>query len=479
MRRKQLLFSKRDKSEKATGMGDQNESPEKANKNNQKENVSNEVFNKDNKSKNPKKSSNKQIEELKQQLIEERNISISKLNELNIKNEEKSIEIKSLSDNFKKMINKLKEYEKNLTLKTKIRSRNIPIPSEELIKQIKIAEAQINVLEKRVNIEKDNYELFKKNAKKKESKENNLNSNLSELKKEIKDMSNEINELRLISNIHLNCKKERMILFEQYTKLNTSYNYELKRAKQLALMEIAKKLEDDQAIKEEYDKLDEKEKEKEEEKNILPKIKGFRFMSEKLQILEMKIIKKNKIGVNKSAQIGNAIKYYKKLDTEYTDNNRYINQANSNIRKHREKDLKMDDNFLFSENEEKIMNKVLPEKIKNNYQNKFNDILEEKKDIKEKLTIAKNDIKNENELINNKIEYNDMELKNIKFDKLKLVVKSQKLRDKINDLNRNIKEINEQIKKEEKKLQDKEKDEKRIKLYFKSMQANQGKNKKK
>ena len=202
-------------------------------------------------------------------------------------------------------------------------------------------------------------------------------------------------------------------------------------------------------------------------------------MSEKLQILEMKIIKKNKIGVNKSAQIGNAIKYYKKLDTEYTDNNRYINQANSNIRKHREKDLKMDDNFLFSENEEKIMNKVLPEKIKNNYQNKFNDILEEKKDIKEKLTIAKNDIKNENELINNKIEYNDMELKNIKFDKLKLVVKSQKLRDKINDLNRNIKEINEQIKKEEKKLQDKEKDEKRIKLYFKSMQANQGKNKKK
>ena len=72
-----------------------------------------------------------------------------------------------------------------------------------------------------------------------------------------------------------------------------------------------------------------------------------------------------------------------------------------------------------------------------------------------------------------------MELKNIKFDKLKLVVKSQKLRDKINDLNRNIKEINEQIKKEEKKLQDKEKDEKRIKLYFKNMQANQGKNKKK
>ena len=123
MRRKQLLFSKRDKSEKATGMGDQNESPEKADKNNQKENVSNEVFNKDNKSKKPKKSSNKQIEELKQQLIEERNISISKLNELNIKNEEKSIEIKSLSDNFKKMINKLKEYEKNLTLKTKISSR--------------------------------------------------------------------------------------------------------------------------------------------------------------------------------------------------------------------------------------------------------------------------------------------------------------------------------------------------------------------
>jgi len=44
--------------------------------------------------------------------------------------------------------------------------------------------------------------------------------------------------------------------------------------------------------------------------------------------INWRIIKKNRIGLNKSSDNGNAIKCYKRLNTEYSDNNRYIKEAN-------------------------------------------------------------------------------------------------------------------------------------------------------
>ena len=111
MRRKQLLFSKREKAEKSTTMGEDNDNPsgnlgvpnnnsqnqddnnDKISKDQQNlqneedpkkiENVSNEVFNNENENKKPKKNLNEELEKLKQELAMERDQSITKISELN------------------------------------------------------------------------------------------------------------------------------------------------------------------------------------------------------------------------------------------------------------------------------------------------------------------------------------------------------------------------------------------------------------
>ena len=293
---------------------------------------------------------------------------------------------------------------------------------------------------------------------------------LNGLNSEISEKNGEIKFLKITSNAHLYCASENKKLLDRFAALNTAYKYELKRAKQLALIEIDTKDENDQMIKEEYDQIDDKVKAEEDEKNILPKIKVLRFRGEKVQKLEMKIIKRNKIGINKSSEVGNGIKYYKKLNSELNDNERYEKQKyNSLIRKNKNNDIQIEENYLFNKNEEKIMEKVLPEEMFNTYKNKFNDMLLQTKEVQDKLKTDSNSIKKENESITNKCEYNKMELKNKKIENLKLVMKSQKLRDKINHLKQNIKALKEKMNKEDKKL----KEENRINNYYTKLKKTQ------
>ena len=234
----------------------------------------------------------------------------------------------------------------------------------------------------------------------------------------------------------------------------------------MALIEL-KKDEDDQLIKEEYDKMSENAKAEENEKNILPKIKVLKLRGENLQKLEIKIIKRNKIGINKSSEIGRGIKYYNKLNTELNEREKYEKQKyNSLIRKNKYSEIQIEDNNLFNENEEKIMEKILPEEMLNNYKNKYNDIYLLKKEAEDKLKTDSNTIKRENETINNKCEYNKMQLKNKKVENLKLVMKSQKLRDKINSLKQKIQSLQGKIAKEKKKL----KEEDRMNNYYKKFE---------
>ena len=119
------------------------------------------------------------------------------------------------------------------------------------------------------------------------------------------------------------------------------------------------------------------------------------------------------------------------------------------------------------------MEKVIPDNMYNSYKNKYNNILQQKSQIKERINTENNSKKNEKQLLAYKCEYKMMEIKNCKIDNLKLVVKSQKLRDKINNLNQQIKEVQKLLTKENKKLADKINDEKRINLYFQKMQESE------
>ena len=499
MRRKQLLFSKREKAEKATTTGESNDNPEgllgvpkdnsKNSQNNQEDNisqlensknnenrqqiekVSNEEFNDQKAKKKSSKSLKEELDKLKEELIKERNDSVSTINDLNYKNEEKLFEIKTLSNEFNKMIQQLKEYEKNLVIKTRISSRNKTKSEKEIQKEIKITEAQIKKYEERAIHAREEFETRQQRADIEMNKENNLNIQLNDLNDQIKAINDDIEILRIISNNHLNCRNENRKLIEKLANLNTAYKYEQKKAKHLGLVNRDKKGEEDNFINEEYDQLDDKGKAEQDERNLLPKIKILKFRGEKLQKLEMKIIRKNKIGLNKSSDNGNAIKCYRQLNTDYNDNDRYKKEANLNIRIGRNKEMKIEEN-LFNENEEKIMEKMIPENMFNSYKSRYFDLLQQKSQIREKLNTESNLIKNENQVIANKCDYNLMEIKSTKMNNLKLTVKSQKLRDRINNLNQQIKELQKEINKENKKIKEKINDERRINLYFQKMQQN-------
>ena len=495
MRRKQLLFSKRDKAEKSTTMGEDGENqggnlgipnnnsqqdsnadktPKGQNKNynngeTQIENISNEVLY-DPKQKKQKKSLDEELIELQKQLEEERVNSINEANRLNEEDNKKNTELKKLTTIYNNLIQTLKTYDQSLVIRTRKISKYKQKSEEEIKKDIKITETQIKNYEKRANYNKENYQLFKQQVEKEKNKENDLKSVLNNLKEDISSSNEEIKYLKLTSNNHLFCNNENRKLKERLANLNTAYQYEIKRAKQLELMDIETKGEDDQEIKEEYDKIDDKAKAEEDEKNLLPRINVLKFRGENMLKLEMKILKINKIGVNKSEIIGNAINCYKKLNTEYNDNERYKEKEkkNRNVRKIKYNETKIPENYLFTEKEEKIMEKVLPENMYNSCKIKFNDILQQKKELEEQLKTESNNIKNENDDMANKCDFNKMELKTQKLDSLKLVLKSQKLREKINLIKQDIKAMKEKIDKEQKKLNE----ENKINMYYRNLQGN-------
>ena len=182
----------------------------------------------------------------------------------------------------------------------------------------------------------------------------------------------------------------------------------------------------------------------------------------------MKIIKRNKIGVIKSNEFANCLKYYKKLNSELNDEDAYVKNRkkyNSLIRKNRIEEINSEGNYLFDKEDEKIIEKILPDEKVNIYRNKYEDVLNQKKEIEEIMKTDCNTIQKEKESIFNKCEYNNMELKNKKIDNLQLVMKSQKLRDKINNMKQIIKQYREKINKEDKKLNE----EKRMNNYYKKL----------
>jgi len=410
-----------------------------------------------------------ELEKLKQQLIEERNESITKINLLNQKDREKKQEMKSLFNSMIVNINKLKKYDKNLLLSSRLLSKYKNNKNEEEIKKdIKLKEAQIKFYSKLNLNEGENYKKLEQNLEIEKNKENKLNEILLKLKLDINNIKEEIKKLKIIAKIHDACKNNNILLLEKYHIIETDYEYELKRSKQLAKININEKEEEDAIIEEEYDRLDEEEKAKKDAKSLFPKIKKIRFRGENMQRLEEKIIKINRIGKTKINNIENVTKLYKKLDNIYKDKTHYIKKANSYIRKKREINIDYNDHYLFSENDAKIVDKIIPEKLLFNYKNKYNEIIKYKKEIKRNFSNEYNTIKNESSLILNKYEKNVIDSKNVKLNELKLILKSQKLRSKIYNAKLKIIEIKEQLKKINNKLLDKENESKRINLFYKN-----------
>ena len=286
------------------------------------------------------------------------------------------------------------------------------------------------------------------------------------MKTEISKLEEHIEKLKIIENFHNNCEKDKKLLIKKYNILETDYKYELKKAEKLAKIIIKEKEEDDNEIQEEYENLNEEEKAIKDASSILPRIKVLGFRGKKVQELEEKIIKMNKIRQIKNDVRGNVRKLYTKLDNIYRDDNHYIVKANSFIRKNRMIEPINEDNYLFSENDAKIMEKAIPNKLFINYKTKFNDVLQHKKNIEKIIHKEQNIRKNESELMINKCEKNFLDSKCVKLDEFKLVMKYQKIRSKIIYIKRKMTEITEQLKKIKSRIKAQEAENNHVKMFI-------------
>ena len=425
------------------------------------------------------------LKKLKQDLIDERNLFIKDINVKDSDLNQKALTLKKLSSKYNKNIELLRNIEQKLTLKESKYKKKKRKNEQEIKKEITLIESQIKKFEERAILAKDNYNNSIKRAEQKENLENDLKEELTVINKEISELKNTIKELKKIDVEHKHCKLKNKQMFEELKSLNETYQYELKKAKQLALSEITELKNENNEKEEDHEEVEDDDVEKAlvDEKNFLPKIKNIKFSVSPTNKLESKIIQKNKIGLKNSKS--NTFNLFKRINDEYNNNNRYIIEANKNIRLNNINQVnnsnfitKTEGNYLFDEYESKVMKKILPENFFNSIQSKYDSICNQKKEIQEKLKNETKEIKYENSLINNKREFNSLKVKETKQNYTILNHKYYKLNEKINIIKAQIKEAEKQIQKEEKKLKKYNLGVQSMQMYFKGSPNNEQKNNK-
>ena len=426
------------------------------------------------------------IKELEENISKERTEIIEEIKILDNNHKQKIVEMKQLSNEYNQKIEVLKDFEKRMTIKKKEKRISKPKTENEIKKDINLIQTQISIYEKKANLAKDNYDLSVKVAEQKKNKENDLKAELSVLNDEIASLKESLNDLKSIDVKHQHCKYYNNKLIEEYKAINDSFQYEIRRAKQLALDEIAEKNKDEIKQEDNIDDPDNYEKALDEEKHFLPKIHNLKFTEDPDVKLEAKIIKRNMKDYELKNSKSNAINLYKKLNDEYNGNDRYIIEANKNIRKQYLNrstinqscgTIQTEGNYLFKEYEGKILQKLLPSKLLNSYQNKYETITQQRKEIEEKIKKENNEIAHENLLISNNKMYNNLRIKEVNQKKAILSIRFLNLREKTNILKNKIKDIERQINKEDLRIKAKEKEAQRIQIYYKGAEKGKTKNK--
>ena len=430
------------------------------------------------------------LQKLKQELIKERNEFVKDINKNDTDLNQKTLKLKKLSNKYNKNIESLKTIEQSLTEKENKYKKKKGKTVEQIKKEISTIDSQIKIYQDRASLEKENYNLSVKRAEKKENLENDLKEELIGLNEEISELKNTINDLRKIDIVHKHCKYNNKKLIEEFKSINDAYQFELKRAKQLALSEIYEENNEDnknnEMGEEEEDEDDNAEKAIEDEKNFLPKIQSIQFTEDPENKLETKIIRRNKIGLrnNKSDNV-NAINLFKRASNEFYNNNRYIIEANKNIRLNNKNrinnssiNMKTDGNCLFREYESKILRKILPENLYNSCQNRYNNLYIEKKDIEDKIKNETKEINYENSSIINQREFISLKIREINQKRIILNKKYHTILEKINIIKKEIKEAEKQVEKEDKKMKNCIRKIQQIQICYEASTNNQQKNNK-
>ena len=372
---------------------------------------------------------------------------IEKLLLLNEELEKKVGESNILSKENKRLMKSLKGIEKELNeTYNKVMNLKLYKKKKGNIKSEKTIEKDINVKEEEIKIMEKMVDYSKKECKKYEDLLNNIkNGDEPDKKREFEDIKEEIEkikaeneELSKIKLKHKNCIKEIQKL---NAKLNIIYNeieFETKKNDMIDAITLnnTEKTEyqetpEDNINNSYLSKLDGLVL----DKNIYAKQVRDKILKQKIPIVQ---------GVNKSTsnyiQTEFELLQKSKSKTKLTRSQKNPTSVIDNV-------LIPQEN-LFTERETEILRKIMPDYFINEYLEKF-DMKKQEKDLIEDIIIEneqkKEEIKDKQEKIIYKTDYNKMKFKIEENKKKELIVKSNKNKKMIFNLNSEIKKIQKEI----------------------------------
>lgn len=445
------------------------------------------------------------IKKLEESIAKERNEAINETQEKDYIQTEQNQEIKKISNEYKKNIELLKSYDKVLSEKeVKLKKNKKGKGEEDLKREISLIESQVKIFEDRAGQAKENYHKYIKKYETKENQESKLQEDLNYLNDELSELNNVVNDLKKMQLDHKRCQINIKRLKEEYELVESK----LKKAQKYGQSKndvIDEDKNNDENMKEGDDS---EEKAESDEKNLLPKIQNIKFnvSPDNPAALEWKIVKKNKLGMRTNRS--SIMNVYSKLNTEFD-----IQEKNENEKKKKEKfkeiyetqmknkknqnkdkdkknldntvklrnksysNIRTEGNYLFKEKESKLLQKLLPSSLNlvDKYQNKFNEMEKQKKEIEKKYNEEINGINKQKFLLNNQNDFNALRMKEPSQRQNLLNIKYHKLREKVRILKNQIKDVEDAISKEEKKIKVKDKEAKRLQIYYDGMrQAQEG-----
>lgn len=445
------------------------------------------------------------IKKLEESIAKERNEAINETQEKDYIQTEQNQEIKKISNEYKKNIELLKSYDKVLSEKeVKLKKNKKGKGEEDLKREISLIESQVKIFEDRAGQAKENYHKYIKKYETKENQESKLQEDLNYLNDELSELNNVVNDLKKMQLDHKRCQINIKRLKEEYELVESK----LKKAQKYGQSKndvIDEDKNNDENMKEGDDS---EEKAESDEKNILPKIQNIKFnvSPDNPAALEWKIVKKNKLGMRTNRS--SIMNVYSKLNTEFdiqekNENEKkqkekfkeiYETQMKNKKNKNKDKDkknldntvklrnksysnIRTEGNYLFKEKESKLLQKLLPSSLNlvDKYQNKFNEMEKQKKEIEKKYNEEINGINKQKFLLNNQNDFNALRMKESSQRQNLLNIKYHKLREKVRILKNQIKDVEDAISKEEKKIKVKDKEAKRLQIYYDGIrQAQEG-----
>ena len=398
------------------------------------------------------KQSQKELETIQSKLDTQSKEEIDKIVSLNKELSELDKNHFTISKDNKTLITKLKtmeeEVSKRFADKFKI-SKVVERQKKEAAKRDFNVEIKAKEIQKKT--EKKIIKYNKKEIKKlneilgKEGKEQQLNEELNEINENINKTKSEIEELNKVKMDHNLCKKNQNVLRTKLNVLLNDFEFESKKSN---MMEVEKK--ERTVIKNVnmtmmYGESVRKKLLKNTENKYNSKIKIVNYKSYNYLLEDMENMKDNKKLKDNPNFSRKSLNDLTQAASTYLDSSAYYSLLKNEISC--KIDTKSPKKYLFTEQENNILKKMLPTEYYNKYNEKYNSKENQLTEIENKFK-EHEQMKSDINVNNIKYDSINLKIKELSLIKSKLYVDYNKNNKKITELKRSIKLYQDEVKKQ-------------------------------